>query len=66
MRMRAKALYGIGAVLLLGAGFVYGYLAHHNGIHGDLLAIYEGFGIIKLDRDSNLLWSWPRAAGAGG
>ena len=198
MRMRAKALYGIAAVLLLGAGFVYGYLAHRNGIfpaplirrlsegpreplgerppgrwnrvelpaaltpglqeeierlraigylsgsdaapaaggvtvhrvadawaglnlytsghapeailmdmdgsvlhtwskeldevwppgseatrrsgyfevdywrrahlfeNGDLLAIYEGFGIIKLDRDSNLLWSWPRADGAGG
>jgi len=30
--------------------------------NGDLLAIYEGFGIIKLDRDSNLLWSFPRAA----
>ncbi len=25
--------------------------------NGDLLAIYEGLGIIKLDRDSNLLWA---------
>ena len=25
--------------------------------NGDLLAIYEGLGMIKLDRDSNLLWS---------
>jgi hypothetical protein len=28
--------------------------------NGDLLAIYEGFGVIKLDRDSRLLWSYPR------
>jgi len=28
--------------------------------NGDLLAIYEGFGIVRLDRDSNLLWSFPR------
>jgi len=28
--------------------------------NGDLLAIFEGFGLIKLDRDSNLLWSFPR------
>jgi hypothetical protein len=34
--------------------------------NGDLLAIYEGFGIIKLDRDSNLLWSWPPAEESGG
>lgn len=27
--------------------------------HGDLLAIYEGHGLIKLDRDSRLLWSYP-------
>lgn len=26
--------------------------------NGDLLAIFEGFGIVKLDRDSNLLWSY--------
>ena len=25
--------------------------------NGDLLAIFEGLGIIKLDRDSNLLWA---------
>lgn len=28
--------------------------------NGDLLVIYEGFGVAKLDRDSNLLWSYPR------
>lgn len=37
--------------------------AHLLG-NGDLLAIYEGFGIIRLDRDSNLLWSYPRADAA--
>lgn len=26
---------------------------------GDLLAIYEGLGLIKLDRDSRLLWAYP-------
>jgi hypothetical protein len=26
--------------------------------NGDLLAIYEGLGLIKLDRDSNLLWAY--------
>lgn len=26
--------------------------------NGDILAIYEGIGIIKLDRDSNLLWAY--------
>ena len=25
--------------------------------HGELLAIYDGIGLIKLDRDSNLVWS---------
>jgi hypothetical protein len=25
--------------------------------NGDILAVFEGFGIIKLDRDSNLIWS---------
>jgi hypothetical protein len=29
--------------------------------NGDLLAIYEGVGMIKLDRDSQLLWTLPRA-----
>lgn len=29
---------------------------------GELLAIYEGFGLVKMDRDSNLLWAFPRAA----
>ena len=28
--------------------------------NGDLLAIYEGLGMIKLDRDSNLLWTYHR------
>ena len=27
--------------------------------NGDLLAIYEGFGLIKLDKDSNLIWANP-------
>lgn len=27
--------------------------------NGDLLAIYEGFGMIRIDRDSNLVWSYP-------
>ena len=27
--------------------------------NGDLLAIFEGLGLIKLDRNSNLLWSSP-------
>ncbi len=27
---------------------------------GHLLAIYEGFGIVRLDADSNLVWSFPR------
>ncbi len=26
---------------------------------GDLLAIYEGFGLIRLDRNSQLLWDYP-------
>lgn len=30
----------------------------HWYANGDILAIYEGIGIIKLDRDSHLLWSW--------
>ncbi len=28
---------------------------------GDILAIFEGHGIIRLDRDSNLKWSYPGA-----
>jgi hypothetical protein len=28
--------------------------------NGDLLAIFEGFGLIKLDKDSNLIWANPR------
>lgn len=28
--------------------------------NGDLLAIYERLGMIKLDRDSNLIWANPR------
>lgn len=27
--------------------------------NGDLLAIHEGIGMLKLDRDSNLLWQYP-------
>jgi hypothetical protein len=27
--------------------------------NGDLLAIYEGLGLVKLDKDSNLIWSNP-------
>jgi len=27
--------------------------------NGDLLAIHEGIGMLKLDRDSNLLWEYP-------
>ena len=27
--------------------------------NGDLLAIYEGLGLIKIDKDSNLIWSSP-------
>lgn len=30
--------------------------------NGDLLAIFEGFGLIKLDKDSNLLWAYPGKA----
>ncbi len=30
--------------------------------NGDLLAIFEGFGLIKLDKDSNLLWARPNRA----
>jgi hypothetical protein len=26
--------------------------------NGDILAIFEGIGLVKLDRDSNLLWSY--------
>ena len=30
--------------------------------NGDLLAIFEGYGLIKLDKDSNLIWSYARKA----
>lgn len=30
--------------------------------NGDILAIFEGLGIIKLDRDSNLIWANPGRA----
>lgn len=30
--------------------------------NGDLLAIFEGIGLIKLDKDSNLLWVFPGKA----
>jgi len=29
---------------------------------GALLAIYEGFGLIKLSRDGALIWAWPGGA----
>lgn len=29
---------------------------------GELLAIYEGHGLVKLDRDSNVLWAWDGRA----
>ena len=36
-------------------------MAYWRRVHlfenGDLLAIFEGYGLIKLDRDSNLLWA---------
>ena len=34
----------------------------HAFENGDLLAIHEGLGIVKLDRDSNVLWSQPYPA----
>ncbi len=30
--------------------------------NGDLLAIFEGHGLIKLDKDSNLIWGYPGIA----
>ncbi|MBM4311489.1 MAG: hypothetical protein FJ119_11170 [Deltaproteobacteria bacterium] len=30
--------------------------------NGDLLAIFEGLGLIKIDKDSNLLWKYPAGA----
>ena len=36
------------------------YLRHvHMFDNGDLLAVYEGMGIVKLDRESNVLWASP-------
>lgn len=36
------------------------YMRHvHLFENGDLLAIYEGMGIVKLDRESNVLWANP-------
>lgn len=29
---------------------------------GSLLAIFENFGLVKLDRDSKVLWTWDRKA----
>jgi len=29
--------------------------------NGDLLAVFMNFGLIKIDRDSNLLWAYPKA-----
>ena len=42
-----------------GAGF---WRRAHLYENGDILAIFEGMGIIKLDKDSNLLWSSPVTA----
>jgi hypothetical protein len=39
-----------------GAGF---WRRAHLYENGDILAIFEGLGIIKLDKDSNLLWASP-------
>jgi hypothetical protein len=39
-----------------GAGFWRRAYLYENG---DILAIFEGMGIIKLDKDSNLLWASP-------
>ncbi len=30
--------------------------------NGDMLAIYEGYGLIKIDKDSNLIWAYHGAA----
>jgi hypothetical protein len=29
---------------------------------GDLLAIFDGLGLVRLDRDSNVVWAWDGAA----
>jgi hypothetical protein len=42
-----------------GAGF---WRRAHLYENGDILAIFEGMGIIKLDKDSNLLWASPVTA----
>ncbi len=39
-----------------GAGF---FRRAHLFPNGDVLAIYEGLGLVKLDRDSRLLWASP-------
>jgi outer membrane protein assembly factor BamB len=39
-----------------GAGF---FRRAHLYPNGDLLAIYEGLGLVKLDRDSQLVWASP-------
>src|SRR5262245_26443223 len=39
-----------------GAGF---FRRAHLYPNGDLLAIYEGLGLVKLDRDSRLVWASP-------
>jgi len=44
------------AWLHTGAGFWRRAYLYENG---DILAIFEGMGIIKLDKDSNLLWASP-------
>lgn len=33
----------------------------HPFANGDLLVIYEGLGMIKLDKNSNLIWANPRS-----
>lgn len=33
----------------------------HLLANGDLLAIFQGFGLLRLDADSNLIWRYPAA-----
>jgi hypothetical protein len=42
-----------------GAGY---WRRAHLFENGDLLAIFEGMGLVKLDRDSNVLWASPLQA----
>jgi len=31
----------------------------HLGKNGDLIAIFDGYGLVKVDRDSDLIWATP-------